>query len=46
MNNAFSTFSTLMNEKFKDLLRKYVLIYLDSIIGFIKTREEHKAYHH
>lgn len=39
--NAPSTFMQLMNETFRDLLDKSVLSFLDDILIFSKTREEH-----
>jgi transposase InsO family protein len=42
--NAPSTFMQLMNETFRDLLNKSVLCFLDDILIFSKTREEHLAH--
>ena len=39
--NAPSTFMQLMNDTFRDLLDKSVLSFLDDILIFSKTREEH-----
>ncbi len=41
LTNAPSTFQRLMNRIFKDLLYKSVLVYLDDIIIFSKTFQEH-----
>ena len=42
MTNAPSTFVTLMNNVFKPPLGKCVIIYLNNIIVFSKTQEQHK----
>ena len=42
MTNAPSTFVTLMNNTFKPLLGKCVIIYLIDIIVFSKTKSQHK----
>ena len=42
MTNAPSTFVTLMNNIFKPLLSNCVIIYLDNIIVFSKTKSQHK----
>jgi hypothetical protein len=39
--NAPATFQALMNEIFHDLLDIYIIIYLDDILIFSKTEEEH-----
>ena len=41
LKNAPATFQRLMNYVFKDLLDVCVLVYLDDILIFSKTREEH-----
>ena len=41
MSNAPATFQRFMNDIFADLLRKGVVIYLDDIFIYTKTREEH-----
>lgn len=39
--NAPGTFMELMNETFRDVLDRFVLAFLDDILVFSKTREEH-----
>lgn len=44
IKNAPSTFSTLINEKFKDIFEKCVVIYLDNMIVFSKSRKENEGH--
>ncbi|GIM11516.1 hypothetical protein Vretimale_14990, partial [Volvox reticuliferus] len=39
--NAPATFQSLMNNIFKDKINKYTLVYLDDLLVFSKTPEEH-----
>ena len=39
--NASTTFTTLMNNIFQDYLDDFVIIYIDDVLVYSKTTEEH-----
>jgi Reverse transcriptase (RNA-dependent DNA polymerase) len=44
LTNAPSTFQALMNEVFRDYVDKFVLVYLDDVLIFSRSYEEHKQH--
>ncbi|GBG76944.1 hypothetical protein CBR_g23158 [Chara braunii] len=41
LTNAPATFQTAMNDIFRDILEEYVLLYLDNILVYSRTLEDH-----
>ena len=44
LTNALATFMDLMNRVFKPYLDKFVVVFIDDILVYSRTQEEH-AYH-
>ena len=44
MTNSLATFQTMMNDIFRNLIAEgIVVVYLDDILIFTKTKEEHSS---
>ncbi|GBG64943.1 hypothetical protein CBR_g48691 [Chara braunii] len=46
LTNAPATFQTAMNDIFRDILEEYVLVYLDDILVYSRTLEDHIRHLH
>ncbi|GBG88254.1 hypothetical protein CBR_g46820 [Chara braunii] len=46
LTNATATFQKAMNDIFRDILEQYVLVYLDDILVYSRTLEEHHRHLH
>ena len=46
LTNAPATFMTLMNNIFREYLDKFVIVYLNDILIYSKTKKEHLKYLH
>jgi hypothetical protein len=44
LTNAPSTFQALMNEVFRDYVDNFILVYLDDVLKFSRSEEEHKQH--
>ena len=44
LTNATATFCTLMNQVFHEYLDKFMVVFLDDIMVYSATREEHKEH--
>lgn len=44
LNNVPSTYMWLMNEMIKECIGKFMIVYLDKILIFSRSREEHLRY--
>lgn len=44
LSNAPAVFQSFINEIFKDIMNKYVVAYIDDILVYSKSEEEHKSH--
>ena len=44
LTNAPAAFMKLMNRVFHDYLDKFIIVFIDDIVVYSKTREDHETY--
>lgn len=46
LTNALAVYQALINDVLRDMLNKFLFVYLDDILSFLETEEEHIQYVH